>query len=616
VAYDQKFHAGVNIIRGENSSGKSTVSDFIFYILGGEFEEWKEAARQCDEVQAEISTPSGKLTLIRTVDTKITPIRVFFGDYETAKTQSLDTWETFPIHRISGGKESFSQVLFRSLKIPEAQSDEASNITMHQLLRLLYADQRTPAPRLFRFESFDTRNIRNAVGDLVCGIGGYELYEINLKLRSMEDDFKKLQRRYTSIIEALPLDETFFNADAVTAHINDLEQKTENIRLNIEGIDDLIDDVRDNSFADARREASRGITKKKSKLDQVDARVKELEYENIELSSFIDYLAEQCERIKQAESSMQAFGAVEFTHCPACLTELSSLNRGEHDCGVCGAPIDMETEKAKYNHVRLDIEIQLREANQLIVEKRTELDSSKRQSQVLFRELKAVQSDFEIKFDSSSSPREKFLTMQGKQLGELEAEIRYYQQKMDLALELQKLFEQKDELQNQINSFNDRKTALEISANQRKRVAKSLVSDIAAKILRADKYHQPEFENADSVEIRFGDDAVLVEGKMNFAESSNVWLKNAAILSLFLAAGNDPKFYHPRFALFDNIEDKGMVPKRSHQFQRLLVETVTELNAPYQVIYTTSMMNPELELEDYVIGPAYTPDNRTLDLGY
>jgi VIT1/CCC1 family predicted Fe2+/Mn2+ transporter len=37
IAYDEKFHRGVNIIRGDNSSGKSTISHFIFYVLGGAF---------------------------------------------------------------------------------------------------------------------------------------------------------------------------------------------------------------------------------------------------------------------------------------------------------------------------------------------------------------------------------------------------------------------------------------------------------------------------------------------------------------------------------------------------------------------------------------------------
>lgn len=35
VAYDERFHMGVNVIRGDNSSGKSTVLNFIFYGLGG-----------------------------------------------------------------------------------------------------------------------------------------------------------------------------------------------------------------------------------------------------------------------------------------------------------------------------------------------------------------------------------------------------------------------------------------------------------------------------------------------------------------------------------------------------------------------------------------------------
>ena len=39
IAYDEKFHMGVNIIRGENSSGKSTILNFIFYGLGGDLVE-------------------------------------------------------------------------------------------------------------------------------------------------------------------------------------------------------------------------------------------------------------------------------------------------------------------------------------------------------------------------------------------------------------------------------------------------------------------------------------------------------------------------------------------------------------------------------------------------
>ena len=32
IAYDENFNVGINIIRGQNSSGKSTIGNFIFYV--------------------------------------------------------------------------------------------------------------------------------------------------------------------------------------------------------------------------------------------------------------------------------------------------------------------------------------------------------------------------------------------------------------------------------------------------------------------------------------------------------------------------------------------------------------------------------------------------------
>jgi hypothetical protein len=116
------------------------------------------------------------------------------------------------------------------------------------------------------------------------------------------------------------------------------------------------------------------------------------------------------------------------------------------------------------------------------------------------------------------------------------------------------------------------------------------------------------------VTVNFGDDAILVDGKLNFAESSNVVLKNTALLSIFSAATLDEEFWHPRFLLLDNVEDKGMEMPRSHNFQRLIVERSNAAKFEHQIIFTTSMINPALEQDVYVIGPKYTKAKRTLSL--
>ena len=55
VLYDEAFHCGVNVIRGDNSSGKSTIMNFIFFGLGGDLDRsaWSEHALLCDHVWLE-----------------------------------------------------------------------------------------------------------------------------------------------------------------------------------------------------------------------------------------------------------------------------------------------------------------------------------------------------------------------------------------------------------------------------------------------------------------------------------------------------------------------------------------------------------------------------------
>jgi ABC-type dipeptide/oligopeptide/nickel transport system ATPase subunit len=243
AVYDESFHLGVNIISGENGSGKSTIADFIFYILGGEFENWKTAAESCDQIQAEVVTQGGVLVLRRDIGKAQTPMAVFFGHIEEAERHGLEGWETYPIRRTSS-RLSFTQIMFRAAGIPEAQSQGASNITMHQTLRLLYSDQRTPSAFLFRYENFDTRDIREAVGDLICGLSVYELYEIELALRDLGREFDEKSRRLTALLTALPKEETIAKVETIDTRLAGPAAEYKRLINEISEVDKLIDEGR------------------------------------------------------------------------------------------------------------------------------------------------------------------------------------------------------------------------------------------------------------------------------------------------------------------------------------------------------------------------------------
>jgi len=63
AVYDQRFHLGVNIIHGENGSGKSTIADFIFFALGGDHTDWRQQASMCDFTLAEVCINGAFVTL-------------------------------------------------------------------------------------------------------------------------------------------------------------------------------------------------------------------------------------------------------------------------------------------------------------------------------------------------------------------------------------------------------------------------------------------------------------------------------------------------------------------------------------------------------------------------
>src|SRR3954470_24511086 len=87
AAYDEAFHEGVNVIRGENSSGKSTILNLIYYGLGGDLADWSETALLCSRVVVEVEISGKVATLSRDISKNTgQPMQIFGGAYLASRS--------------------------------------------------------------------------------------------------------------------------------------------------------------------------------------------------------------------------------------------------------------------------------------------------------------------------------------------------------------------------------------------------------------------------------------------------------------------------------------------------------------------------------------------------
>jgi hypothetical protein len=339
------------------------------------------------------------------------------------------------------------------------------------------------------------------------------------------------------------------------------------------------------------------------------------EIEINDLVKFLEYLEDLSAKLPRAQAASDIIGNIDFTYCPACLTLLSA-EKGVHHCVVCGAETDPEKEHARYLQIKTDLDIQIRESRQLLDEKEIAVLQLGRQVRAMRRDYQEKLSEYTVKYDISTSPRESFVAVRYQRIGQIDREYSELGRLRERLVEIAKLSEEKAMLQAEITRLGDRQDALKRAGQHRKAQALTRVSNIARDILHSDLDRQAEFKTAQTVSLNFLDNSIKVDGELNFAESSNVILKNTVILSLQLSAVEDEQFHHPRFALFDNIEDKGMEQARSHNFQNIIVNRSRAVKIEHQIIFTTSMIDPELNDDQIVIGPHYTHQNQTLKLGF
>lgn len=618
VAYDEKFHSGVNVIRGENSSGKSTILNFIMYGLGGDLTDWSEAARLCTRVILEVELNGKSAVLSRQISMdRGQPMEIFGGDLEASKRAPRDEWIRYPYAR-SPSKESFSQALFRLVGYPEVANEISGNLTVHQVLRLLYADQLSPVESIFKLERvYDSPLIRDAVGRLLCGAYDGLLYENQLEIRNLEKEFESVNGELRSLFTVLGQVKQGMNREWLQGQQTVLEEQRGALAVAIAQAEQKLFTGRD---ADQLTlSAHEGVYKHVQELQMALGKARQdrdaLALTIADSSEFVLSLQNKLKALNDSHLVAENIGDVRFQFCPACYSALESSDQISHVCHLCKTPFDQEGAKRRIVAIINDTAIQLKQS-QLLQERRQERMAAldKTASEIERDWRVASQRLAELQRLPSTEAREHLRELHRK-AGYLEREIEGLRDRAQIMDVIDQLSRQKEFLNGRITELKTQNDSLRMSQEDRLAKAYSAIADEIRTLLRNDLRRQDSFENPNSIEFDFSANRVSVDGQTYFSASSRVILKSSFFLGFLAAATKHPFFRHPRFIMIDTVEDKGMEPQRSHNFQNQILRVSEESKVEHQMIYATAMIAPDLDEPTFTVGKFSTRDDPTLNIG-
>jgi hypothetical protein len=276
--------------------------------------------------------------------------------------------------------------------------------------------------------------------------------------------------------------------------------------------------------------------------------------------------------------------------------------------------LDSERARGRIVAIINDTSLQLRQSR-LLQTRRTErvnaVESNLKDTQARWQaaatRLAAVQ-----RLPSSES-REKLRELH-RQSGYLQRQLEDLNEKAKLIRLIDDISLRKNELNDQIGRLKTQNERLRSSQKKRLERAYTIISDEIRTLLHNDLRRQDSFETADNIQFDFAANRISVDGHSYFSASSRVILKSSFFLGFFAAAAKDQLFRHPRFVMIDTIEDKGMEPERSHNFQNQILRVSNETKMEHQIIYATAMIAPDLDEERFTIGKFSTRDDPTLNI--
>ncbi|RTL52413.1 MAG: hypothetical protein EKK46_11020 [Rhodocyclaceae bacterium] len=513
---------------------------------------------------------------------------------------------------------SFSQLAFELFGWGTHKTDGYDNLTMHQVLRLMYIDQETPSNKLFRAEpaNADSESTRTAIAEFLLSLDDLESHKTRQRLLSASRAMEKATSELSAIHDVLGRD-AVHSEDELTNEmqqvISEMGRLNDHRQILVQPTDDVPQE--DERYLNDR------VAQVSAEIDALTIALADDEHslssiigELSDCKAFQITLAQRKQALLESRETYQAIGAVTFKHCPSCQSEIDALGQ-EGICSLCKSPYSPSDTSESYLQVLT--ELQFHEKQNLKVM----ADLEARQKVIaLGKQLRAHEliskKALLRSIAGASTKREQLLAETSRKMGFLEAQLEALKEKISIVQKLDRLRQETQDLASEISRLNQRLLELGAASADRRTVVMESISTTALRLLELDEDYEDTFKHATKMEaeIDFAKDRWLIDGRSKFSASSNVLKKNALHAAILVHAIKDKDCRHPRFLILDDIENGGMTPSRSQNFQRVLSGLFDGMEDEFQLIVSTAMVDPSLNNDQVGVGRYYNKGDYVIKL--
>lgn len=609
---------GLNVLAGENGTGKSTFANLIYYGLGGGVDSF--VAEKSDR-HAEITGDSDNyVELLVSINNDTYTVRRVIGMNDVA-VLGADISTVLPLNRKESSQFTFSDWILGKLGIEPvsiAYGLYSGKLNITDLMRLMYHDQSPDPSGVFKAvdkESFvaDSRVFRAAIFEILLGKSYQEYYSALSAHRNADRDraaAARVMEQFAEMMSELRRGEEEMNTVFIDKNLSELREqqskllgfrrelvkappaKTPGVDLPALQRDLLAAEVKLSEFA--RREA--GLLEESSRLEQ--------------LKSELVAEATQLRKIMFANEELQLFSE---NTCPYCLKD---VERVPHRC-VCGSEvIEGDYEKFFYDSAEYLAILKSRQKN---------VETVHTASQSVLRELNEVRAEKV----STSREAERIESLIHDAVKDSDARIDLQQfeltedrlslvrQDIDRLEQQRELVSRGESLQKQVDSAT---IAFESSRSRVQALAAAAQADIQAKRIKFSEVYnemmRKTLKDCQSASIDENYMPVINGGQYTEASAAvpRRLLYFATLLQMSLT---DDTVSYPRFLLIDTPETSGIDAENLNAAISRVVEVIAkgkEQGRECQVILTTGLGKYPVESNPNLLGTMRKNGQRLLKL--